>query len=75
MLSLFYMQGALDWDETVKKSLREWTTIPYTFIVIILLGPCHRLFMIALKFPICIIGKALRKYKGNDEELNRKGQV
>lgn len=27
------------------------------------------------KFSICIIGKALRKYKGNDEELNRKGQV
>ena len=27
------------------------------------------------KFSICIIGKVLRKYKGNDEELNRKGQV
>lgn len=27
------------------------------------------------KFSICIIGKALRKYKGNDEKLNRKGQV
>lgn len=55
MLSLFYMQGALDWAEPGKKSLRERTTIPYTFIVIMLLGPCHRLFMIALKFPICII--------------------
>lgn len=27
------------------------------------------------KFSICIISKALRKYKRNDEELNRKGQV